>query len=129
MSVGQRALQPDGRSCSDASHIVKPIKTISVTTSRARTLSLKIPSPLFALRLQRQFYQPATDVSASWDAFRKLSPSLSPSSLHTGLDESRQAAAGAFAETHLDAFLPTPRKLGGTDRVALNTGHLGLSRR
>jgi hypothetical protein len=37
MSVGQRVLQPDGRFCSDASHIVKPIKTISVTTTRART--------------------------------------------------------------------------------------------
>jgi hypothetical protein len=49
MSVGQRVLQPDGRFCSDASHIVKPIKTISVTTSRARTLSLKIPTPLFSL--------------------------------------------------------------------------------
>src|SRR6266702_1527403 len=42
MSVGQRVLQPGGRS--DASHIVTPIKTISVTTTRAKTLSLKIPN-------------------------------------------------------------------------------------
>jgi hypothetical protein len=52
MSVGQRVLQPDGRFCSDASHIVKPIKTISVTTIRARTLSLKTPPLLSALHLK-----------------------------------------------------------------------------
>jgi hypothetical protein len=47
-------------------------------------------------------------------------PCLSSSPSHTGLDEVRQAPASAAAEAHLGALLPTPRKLGGTDRVALN---------
>ena len=59
----------------------------------------------------------------------QLRPGLSSSPPHTGLDESRQAAAGIIGEAHLEAFLPTSRKPGGAGRVALDTGHFGFSGR
>jgi hypothetical protein len=80
ISVGQLFWQPGGWCFSDASQIAKLLRTITVTTSFARVLSLTLPALQSGLwlRSQPEFGQPADGLRPARQIIFLAAPFVQP---------------------------------------------------